>query len=116
MKTETAPCNEAKMIKLQAPFDPDENKDYSIDWSAEMARTDDSLLTATFDVTVPASGLAVVSSNLDATNMFAVVWFACTDKPALTALAGTKVAIDHVVVTANGRTLNETVMLPIKIK
>ena len=104
------------MLKWPA-FDPDETKDYARDWTPQMDADSDTISNAAFVVVTANSGLGVVSSSVDATSKIAVVWFSADDKPALVALAGTTVLVDHTITTTpGGRTYNETIGLPIKIK
>ena len=103
------------MLKWPA-FDPDETKDYARDWTPQMNADSDTIQTVEFVVIDDDSGLGVASTSIDATNKIAVVWFVANDKPALQALAGTTVLVDHTIETSGGRTYNETIGLPIKIK
>lgn len=103
-------------VKLIAPYDWKETKDYAIDWSAEMDRTTDELSTIEFEMITPTTGLGIASSDIDATKKFARVWFTPDNAVLLEALAGETVLIDHTVTTLGGRTLNQTVKLSIKDK
>lgn len=103
-------------VKLIAPYDWAETKDYAIDWTAEMIKTSDELATVDFTMITLDSGLGIASSDIDVTKKFARVWFVPEDVPSLKALAGETVLIDHTVTTSGGRTLNQTVKLSIKDK
>lgn len=104
------------MLKWPA-FDPDETKDYARDWTPQMDADGDTIADAEFAIVTLNSGLGVVSSSIDATGKIAVVWFSADDKPTLSALAGTTILVDHTIsTTPGGRTYNETIGLPIKIK
>lgn len=103
-------------VKLVAPFDWKETKDYAIDWTPEMDRTSDTLATVNFDLITTSTGLAIASADIDATGKFARVWLTASDPTQLEALAGETVLIDHTVTTTGGRTLNQTVKLSIKDK
>lgn len=103
-------------VKLVAPFDFAETKDYAIDWSAEMNKTSDELATVDFEMITPLTGLGIASSDIDATKKFARIWFTTEDAVLLQARIGETVLIDHTVTTLGGRTLNQTVKLSIKDK
>lgn len=103
-------------VKLVAPYDWAETKDYAINWSAEMDKTSDELATVLFEMITQSTGLGIASSDIDATKKFARIWFTPESVVLLQALAGETVLIDHTVTTRDGRTLNQTVKLSIKDK
>lgn len=104
------------MIKPQPPFDPNETKDYTIDWSEEMDAYSDTVQTANFTVSTSNSGLGVASSSVDATGKFATMWLTASNLTQLNAMIGSSVLIDHTITTSGGRTLNETISLRIRSK
>lgn len=104
------------MIKPQPPFDPNETKDYTIDWTNEMDAFSDTIEEASFVVSTPNSGLGVVSTSIDATGKFATMWLTADNLTELNAMVGSNVLIDHTVTTNGGRILNETVSLKIRSK
>lgn len=103
------------MLKWPA-FDPDETKDYARDWTPQMDADSDTIATVAFVVITVDSGLGIASTSIDTSSKVAVVWFTAADKPLLLAHAGTTVLVDHTIVTTGGRTYNETIGLPIKVK
>ena len=104
------------MLKWVAPFDPNEKKDYSRDWTAEMDFINDTISVVDFDVITPDSGVGVASSSIDASGKIAVVWFLSDDLVKTRALNGTTILIDHTITTSGGRIYNETLGLKIKEK
>ncbi len=104
--------------RWDAPFDPTERKDYSRDWSAEMAKSGDALASASWALPAEASaaGLQIATSYLS-NGSVAVVWFVASDPAAFAALfAGVEVAVSHTVETSAGRTLHETCILKVRGK
>lgn len=106
-------------LRWEAPFDPDEVKDYTRDWTAEMDARSDTLASVSFELPADAvaAGLTVQDAVRDSTNKKAIAWFVSSN-PALTlsSLGGTRVPVDHTIVTAGGRTLNETILLRVASK
>lgn len=109
------------MIKLQPPFDPNETKDYTINWTDELDAYSDTIKDmqndgASFIVLTQNSGLSVVSTSIDSTSKKAVVWLTASNITQLNALVGSSVLLDHTIKTSGGRTLNETISLKIRSK
>lgn len=103
---------------IKAAYDPDEIKDFTRDWTAEMDATEDTIAQAFFVLPQSAldASLEVMASSISQDGKRAIMWLRTTDPVAARDLLGTKVAIDHTVQTAGGRTLNETLILTVKEK
>src|SRR5689334_23379455 len=99
-----------------APFDPADVKDYWRDWTPEMDATLDEVAQATFTLPQEALDATLQAFNVSPVDgKKAVVWFRATDAAALRAqLPGTTIEVAHKIVTAAGRTLNETLRLKIR--
>ena len=106
-------------------FDPDELKDYVRDWTNEMDATSDTIASAT--ITIPASAtvhtLAVQAGpTVFGSSKKVKVWFEATTPATLIAAINDgkfddcRVAVDHSITTAGGRTLNETIYLKLENK
>ena len=91
-------------MALSWPFkDPDEVLDYSIDWSGRIG-TDDTILTAAW--TVPAGITNHAESHTDSVT---TLWLAG-------GTLGAAYSILNRIVTAGGRTLDQTVSIKVKSK
>ena len=104
------------MLKWVAPFDPDETKDYSRNWTEEMDGISDTILSSQFVVITVDSGLAVASTSIDPSGKITIVWFTTSNITQLRALRGTTILLDHTITTSGGRIYNETIGLKIKEK
>lgn len=104
------------MIKSLPPFDPNETKDYAINWTDEMEAYSDTIETTTFDVITVDSGLSVAAFSVAADQKRAVVWLTADNLTQLNAKVGSSVLIDHTITTTGGRVLNETISLKIRAK
>lgn len=98
-----------------APFDPNEVKDYSVDWSAEMAASADTIASASFAVPAAWTTAGLVLDDVTWDTTHATVWVSVTDPTTQAAgLVGAQVPVTCTVTTAGGRTLQRTVMLVIE--
>lgn len=102
------------MLKWTGPFDPDDTKDYTANWAAELTARDDTIASTIFTVDETTTGVTIVSTVIDATETKAIAWISAADKPKVEALVGQTVAIAHSITTAGGRVLNKTLGLKIK--
>ena len=107
-------------LRWEAPFDPNEVKDYGLDFTSEMdfpgnlTTATDSISSVTYTIAASATEYLAVAS---ATNVNAVTvgWFSAVSATALQAnLAGQTVDVTIAVTTAGGRTLSRTAGLRIK--
>jgi hypothetical protein len=86
------------------PKDPDEKKDYSFDWSAELDKTADTISSSTWVVT--GTGLTQSSSPAPSfDHRTATVWYEA-------GTIGTDYVITNRIVTAQGRTHEASAILP----
>lgn len=97
-----------------ASFDPKDEKDFTIDWTPEMVKYADVITAATFTIDTATTGLEVTQSGVDTDGMKTVLWLKAADIPALTAMIGSTVEIDHTVETRDNRILNRLLGLKIK--
>lgn len=97
-----------------ASFDPKDEKDFTVDWTAEMEKYADIITGATFTVDTVETGLEITQSGVDQDGMKTVVWLKAADMPLLESLIGTTVEIDHTVETRDNRVLNRLLGLKIK--
>lgn len=104
------------MLRWTPPFDPEETKNYARDWTSEMNEVQDTILTATFTVETPNTGLGVVDTIIDATNKIATAWFCADNLTTLRTKAGSMVIINHKITTNGGRTYVERIGLKIREK
>lgn len=104
-------------LAWSAPFDPNEKKDYEVDWTDELTGLNDTLSTIAFVLPAAAlaAGLLVDSTSIQGQKK-AAVWFRSTDPAATAALAGGYVDVDHTANTAAGRVYNVTCKLKIEHK
>src|SRR5690348_17121848 len=96
--------------RWEPPFDPKELKDFTRDWSEEMAATSDTLATATWELPddATAATLTVATSYLS-NGVMAVMWLHATDPIAFAeAFEGKDIEVSHSITTTAGRTLHET--------
>jgi hypothetical protein len=84
--------------------DPDEVVDYELSWADQMTADADTISTSTW--TVPA-GITKVTSSIIGTNTISKIWFSG-------GTAGQSYSCLNRVVTAGGRTLDQTVKLKMK--
>lgn len=98
-----------------APFDPNETKDYSVDWSAEMAASADTISGATFAVPPAWVTAGLVLDDVTWDDNHATVWLSVTD-PATQAsgLVGNQIPVTCTITTTGGRTLQRTVLLVVE--
>lgn len=97
-----------------APFDPNETKDYSVDWSAEMAASADTISGALFAAPTAWVTAGLVLDDVTWDNTIATVWVSVTDPTTQAAgLVGNQVPVTCTITTTGGRTLQRTVMLVI---
>lgn len=86
--------------------DPDEKKDYSFDWSAELDKTGDTISTSTWVIT--GSGLTASSSPAASKDdKTTTVWLE-------SGTAGTDYVITNRIVTTQGRTHEATATLQVR--
>ncbi|MDX0965361.1 hypothetical protein GOL41_17340 [Sinorhizobium medicae] len=85
--------------------DPDEVKDYSLDWSA-LLRASDTITSSTWTVG-EGDGLTIDSDS--ATTTATTIWLSA-------GTAGTNYSLVNRVVTAGGRTYDQTVRLKVRAK
>lgn len=100
----------------EAGWDPDEQKDYMVDWTEELDADSDTIDTVYFTLPAEALDADIVAYNLgmDVTQKKALLWIKSND-PAATraALIGQTIQIDHRILTTDGRIFNITCELNI---
>lgn len=100
-----------------APLDPEEDKDYTIDWSAEMAKYEDSIASAGFSIEDIFEDAGVVIHDVTFDADVATVWVNINNPAENKAeLLGKSVPITCTVYTVGGRRLQKTMLLDIREK
>lgn len=97
----------ASALRWAESLDPDETKDFTIDWSDVMGAANDTISSSSWTLTTKATddGLTITSESFNDTT--AVVWFSGGTVDNL-------YRILNEITTAGGRTLQRTVLLEVE--
>lgn len=97
------------LTEWEAVKDPEERKDYGLDWSAEMvASGDDTISSSTWSIVTVGNSLVIDDNSFDVLTHIVKIWFTGGD-------VGTVRLLNHLE-TEGGRTFEHSVKLKIQSK